>query len=152
KVNDEVLIRAVGELTHLKRHGRPGTVREITLGKLAQNRLVFRVTITINAVRVHSLLEVVVAAELEPRYAEDRQTVVVPVFDGDDEHGKAVWREPLRMLRLQPRQHLTFGDRQTSEPRDQFAGPRTGAHDQALGRIGGAAGSHHDAFLERLPI
>src|SRR5207302_9499550 len=119
KVNDEVLVRAIGKLTHFQRHRRAGTVREVTLGELAQNRLVFGVTVTINAVRVYSLAEVVVATQLKPRHAEDGQAVVVPVFEREDEHRKPVWCEPLRMLRLKPCQHLAFGDRQTSEPRDQ---------------------------------
>ena len=90
RVDHEVLVPRVGEHAAGQRQGRPVRVREVAPDPLPQQLLVARrEAVPVEVVRVDRLAEVVVAADLEARDAEDGEAVEEALRRLQDEDGKA---------------------------------------------------------------
>lgn len=70
-VDDEVIVRGVGEHIGRKPHRGAGPIRKIVLGKFPEEALVFR--FAVHHVGINVLPAVSAAAKLEPRHLDDRQ-------------------------------------------------------------------------------
>src|SRR5215212_2698143 len=131
QVQDEVLVRTVGEETGLEHQCGTVCVGEVALGKHPQQPLVLRIGLAIHPIGIDSLLAVVGAAALEARYQEAGKAVVAALLQLDVKDGKHIGCESLRAARLQPGEHLPFGHRQLSKLRHQLRCPRAGGDDQS---------------------
>src|SRR6266571_7380177 len=90
QVDDEVLVRGVGEQARHQRHRRAVPGREVAGGELAEQLLVLEARLAVEQVGVAGLLEMVVLAELEPGHPEHREAVEAALVDEEVED-----REPV---------------------------------------------------------
>jgi len=148
-VEDEVLVGAVLEEAGLERHRRPGAVREVALGELAEEPLVVGPRLPLELVRGAVLAEVVVAAELEAGDPEDGEAVVALLLvELQVEDGEPVRREELRAQWLEPGEHLPL--RLHGEARE-LVHPCAGRKDEPVGLVLTAIGRDANAFAAGLP-
>src|SRR6188472_2343171 len=101
-IQDEVLVRTVGEETCLEHQGGTGGIGKVALGKRSQQPLVFRIGLAIHPVGIDLLPAVMVETELEAGDQEAGKTVVAPLFEFYVEHRKHIRSESLGSPRLQP--------------------------------------------------
>src|SRR6185437_16525926 len=100
--DDEVLVRTVREHARGRRQGLAGGVWKIPLDCHPQYLEVARVNLPVQRVGIYPFLQVVVATDLEAGHAVLREAVVVPLVDLEVEDRKALRREKLRPVRLEP--------------------------------------------------
>ena len=96
--------------------------------------------------------EVVVAADLEPRDAEDRKAVEMLAVEYDVEHGKPFRREQLRSQGLEPRDHLAKCTRQPRWQAGDVLGPGAGGEHEAVGVDDPSIGANAHAVLGLGPL
>ncbi len=112
-VDEEVLVgRRLEEARLAERRVGPAPSGKYRCSERSQRQLVLERRLARDRVRVAAGSEVVVAADLEPRHAEDRKAVEVLAVEYDVEHGKALRREELRSQGLEPRDRLAKRSRQ----------------------------------------
>src|SRR5205823_4268878 len=101
-IDDEVLVRRIGEETGLHREHRSVRVRKVAADAFAQHALVLGMARAIHRVGIDTLAAMMVAADLEPRASVRRKAVERAGGYVDVENRKRADGEPLRPQRLGP--------------------------------------------------
>src|SRR6185437_12440470 len=82
-IDDEMLVRRVGEHAGAERHGRSVALREIAVRKLAQQRFVGLIGLASQEVRSAVLAAMVIPSEFEAGNLVDRKAVMAAFLDVD---------------------------------------------------------------------
>src|ERR671917_1268248 len=151
-VDDEVVVRRVGEHAGLQVHRRPAPVGEVALGEVPQHPLVAVVGLAVVVVGVDDLFEVVVLAELETGDTVNREAVETSLVHEQVEDGELFRAEALGAGRLEPGEDLALGGGEAVEDVEELAVPGAGGHDELLRLVGAAVRADAHAVLARFPV
>ena len=154
QIEDEMLVRGVGEHAGAQGHGRAVGGREVARGRLAQRRFVDRARLALEIVGVDLLLEMMVETDLEPRHVvlrESRSTV--PPGPCRLKTGNRCGGEERR---------LAAGANQPSTCRSGWARPASagtserhpgaGREHEPAALVDAALGRHPHAVADRFPV
>ena len=152
QVDDEVVVRRVGEHAGLEVHRRPAAVGEVALGEIPQQLLVVVVRLAVEGLGVDDLFEVVVLPELEARDAVHREAVEAPLVNEQVEDGEVLGPEPFGAGGLEPGEDLPLGDGEAAQHVDELSVPGACGDDELVRLVGAAVGSDPHPALQRLPF
>src|SRR5579885_3507365 len=151
QVEDEVLVRRIGEQAGVERECWPGALGEVALGETAQNALVFGFEPAVILIGIHLLPAVMIAPELEARDTEDRESVVAAFLDQQVEDGEGAVPEPFGAAGRQPGEYLPLGDGPAAESWNEAGDPRARRNDETIGFVLPAFRGDRDAARTPAP-
>ena len=150
-VEDEMLVRGIGEHAGAQGHGRAVRRRKVACRRLAQRSFVVGVGLSLEIVRVDPLLQMMVKADLESRHVVLWEAVVSPLRDHQVEHRKALWDEELRLQGREPAQYLTLWLGEIGEGGDQGGHPGAGREHEIPSLVDAPVGGDAYTAAERFP-
>src|SRR5215213_5413381 len=146
-----MLVGSVREHAGAQGHGGAVRRRKVASDGRTQWRFVDRTRLALEIVRVDTLLEMMIKADLEPWHVLLREAVIPSLRDHEVEHRKPLRSEERRLQWSEPPQHLPLRLRQTRELRDQRGHPGAGREHQAPGLVDAAVRSDAHSIAHRFP-
>src|SRR5688572_16867460 len=151
EVEDEMLVRGIGEQAGAQRHGRAVGRWEVASRRLTQGRFVDRGRLPLEIVGDHLLPEMMVETDLEARHVIMRESVVTSFRNHQVEYRKPLRGEKRRLQGRKPAEYLPLWLCESGQCRDERAHPRSGREHETSGFIDAALGGYPHTVAERFP-